>query len=77
VSNSYIIRFPDEHSRAEFQEALETAGIAAGHVQFGSFLPDAVVQDVSDQDLEAIRKIVDPQAEFFEDVQFYLPAPKT
>jgi hypothetical protein len=45
----------------------------AHHVQFGEFLPDAIVQDVSDQELERIRDLVDPQAEFFEDVQFQVP----
>jgi hypothetical protein len=72
-NHSYIIRFPDEHSRDEFQEALGSRGLAEGRVQFGELLPDVVVQDVSEEDLETIRRIADPQAKFFEDVQFHVP----
>lgn len=70
-NHSFIIRFPDEHSRDQFQSALE--GSVAGHVQFGELLPDAIVQDVSDQDLEKIKSIADPHAEFFDDIRFEVP----
>lgn len=72
-SHSYIIRFPSERSRDEFQEALDSRGLVEGHVQFGDFLPDVVIQDVSDEDLETIRRIADPGAKFFEDIQFHVP----
>jgi len=70
-SHSFIIRFPDQRSRDELQSSL--AGKVADHVQFGELLPDVIVQDVSDQELEKIRGIVDPRAELFEDIQFRVP----
>jgi hypothetical protein len=69
-SHSYIIRFPDERSRDEFQEAVDSGGVAEGHIHFGELLPDVVVQDVSDEELVTIKRMVDPQARFFEDIQF-------
>jgi len=69
--HSFIIRFPSQHSRDEFQSALD--GAVADHVHFGEFLPDAVVDGVSDQDLEMIKRLADPGTEFFEDVQFEVP----
>ncbi|HET9209387.1 MAG TPA: hypothetical protein VFR03_03265 [Thermoanaerobaculia bacterium] len=75
-SHSYIIRFPDERSRDEFQEAVDSRGVAEGHLHFGEVLPDVVVQDISDEDLETIKRMADPHAKFFEDIQFHVLDPK-
>ena len=76
-SHSYIIRFPDERSRDEFHEAVDSGGVAEGHICFGEFLPDVVVQDVSDEELETIKRMADPQAKFFEDIQFHVLDPRS
>ena len=69
-SHSYIIRFPDERSRDEFRVAVDSRGVAEGHIHFGEILPDVVVQDVSDEEMETLKKMADSQAKLFEDVQF-------
>jgi hypothetical protein len=38
-------------------------------VEFGEFLPDAIVRDISDQALMEIKRIADPQTRFIEDFQ--------
>jgi hypothetical protein len=75
-SHSYIIRFPDERSRDEFRDAVDSRGVAEGHIHFGELLPDVVVQDVSDEELETLKKMADPQAKLFEDIQFHVLDPK-
>lgn len=67
---TYIIRFPSEQSRNEFHRALkDRLHIEPSQVEFGEFLPDAIVRDISDQALNEIKRIADPRTRFIEDFQ--------
>ena len=67
---TYLIRFPNEQSRDQFQEAVkQTPDIEESQIEFGEFLPDAIVRDVTDQTLAEIKRIVDPATRFIEDFQ--------
>jgi len=72
--HSFLIRFPDERSRAVFRSALEDSRVG-GYLHFGEFLPDVIAQDVSDQDVERLRALAGPRARFFEDIQFEVQEP--
>ena len=73
---TYIIRFPNEQSRDEFQEALkQAADVEESQIEFGEFLPDAIVRDISDETLNEIKRIVDSEARFIEDFQHDLFQP--
>lgn len=68
MENSYIIRFPDEQSRSEFQRVLEERpDISPENVTFGEFLPDVIVRGLSDEKLSEMKDIADPEARFFGD----------
>ncbi|HLA11943.1 MAG TPA: hypothetical protein VJ023_15260 [Pyrinomonadaceae bacterium] len=73
---TYIIRFPSEKARNEFQRALkDTSNIQPSQVEFGEFLPDVIVRDISDQTLKEIKRIADPGTRFIEDFQHDLFRP--
>lgn len=67
---TYIIRFPNLKSRNDFHKALkETSEIQPSQVEFGEFLPDVIVKNISDHALREIKRIVDPGTRFIEDFQ--------
>lgn len=73
--HSFLIRFPDERSRAVFRSALEDSRVGTERLHFGEFLPDVIVQDISDQEADRLRSLAGPRARFFEDIQFEVQKP--
>jgi hypothetical protein len=68
MEHSYIIRFPTEESRKEFERALEKSpDLSRDDVEFGEFLPDVIVRGISDGKLEELKRITHPKARFYED----------
>jgi hypothetical protein len=73
---TYIIRFPSEESRTEFHQILKKRkDIEPTQVEFGEFLPDVIIKDISDLDLDKIKRIADPRTRFIEDFQHDLLRP--
>jgi len=65
---TYIIRFPNEQSRDEFDRALKAKpDLRPSQMEFGEFLPDVIVRDISDQALIEIKRLADPKTRFIED----------
>ena len=73
---TYILRFPSEQSRNKFRTALDRrSDIDPDQVEFGEFLPDVIVRNISDRALDEIKSIVDPGTRFIEDFRHDLLRP--
>jgi hypothetical protein len=71
MEHTYIIRFPTEESRNQFERAVEESPVLSrDDVEFGEFLPDVIVRGISDSKLEELKRIADPKAQIFEDIKF-------
>lgn len=69
-NNTYIIKFENEISRNEFFEKLKSkTEIKDKKVEIGSFLPDLIIYDVSDEELRELNRIAENKAQFFPDFQ--------
>ncbi len=68
ANNTYIIKFVNKSSRAKFHETLQTqAEIAGKQIEFGEFLPDMIIHDISEQELEKVNRLAGTQAQFIAD----------
>jgi len=76
VNTTYIIRFADESARAQFSRVLQTQSeLAHKRIEFGEFLPDMIVYDISDAELQKLRRLAGTQTRFFADFQHELFQP--
>ncbi len=68
TNKTYIIKFANESSRAKFYEALQTqADVADKRIEFGEFLPDLIIHDVSEREMEKVNRLAGTQARFIAD----------
>ncbi len=70
AKNTYIVRFTDETSRARFYDTFQTqTNIKDRRIKFGEFLPDLIIYDVSEQELQKINNLAGTNARFIADFQ--------
>lgn len=68
---SYIIRFPDRLSRNKFRAALAyQRGLTPEQVVCTEVFPDIIVRDISEAVLATMKRLADPKARFYEDIQY-------
>jgi hypothetical protein len=68
ANNTYIIRFADEASRAKFCRSLKKQpDVANKQMKLGEFLPDVIIHDVSEEELEKLTRLAGTQARFIGD----------
>jgi hypothetical protein len=68
ANTTYIIRFAEESARDKFFETLQTqANTKDKQIEFGEFLPDLIIHDVSEEELQEINALAGTEVRFFAD----------
>ena len=68
ANNTYIIKFANNSSRAKFHKTLQTQVETAGkQIELGEFVPDIIIHDISEQELEKVNRLAGTKARFIAD----------